>query len=86
MRRVDQDCFWLVCWAWDIGDTEARIELNPLNISIGVGMGPLGVRFDLPFVCFGLVWGPHCGSEEHERAVLQYLKKKYGDGVKKDVA
>ena len=67
----------MLCFAWDIGDTEARIELNPLNIAIGIMLGPLGMRVDLPFIAFGLVWGPRLNTEECERAALAQLKRKY---------
>lgn len=77
MRRIDHDCWWMECWACDIWDMEARIEINCLNISFGVMFGPLGMRIDIPFVCFGLVWGPRLSSEEQERAALKALKRKY---------
>lgn len=77
MRRLDTDCWWMHSFAWDIAEMEARIEINPLDIGIGVFLGPLGMRACIPFLAFGLVWGPRFNSEEHERAALKALKRKY---------
>ena len=77
----NKDMFWLHQWCWDILDMEFRAELNPLNWTIGIMLGPSGMRLDFPCIAFGLTWGSSTikHREENERRMLKYLKQKYPD-------